>query len=110
MAKKITMAKTNVNGTIYYITNCNVLENELQTTLKKIEMDSNVTISEYAAYTVINETNEFIKDLDKIIAKIIKGEKYSYYRGDHDKYYVTNYRVFKSMYDMLEAKASRGEK
>lgn len=103
--KKITIAKANIDGLIYYIAACNVLENELATTIKKAECDNDVTIDQFCGITIINNTEKFQSDLEKIVAKIISGEKKSYYQGDYDKYYLARFSKLKDVYELLEAKA-----
>lgn len=104
--RKISIAKTVIDGKVFFITNCNLLENELATSIKKIEMDNDVKIITDYGFEVINPTNEFVSDLKKMFAKFVSGERMKYYRGDYDKYYISDYKKIKELYDMLLAKAS----
>lgn len=103
--KKITIAKVNLDGQIFYVTPCNVLENEVATTMKKIDQEGYVPIEWFCGFTILNNTKSFQHDIERIISKILSGEKLKYYQGDFDKYYFSSDKKIKDLYDALEAKA-----
>lgn len=101
---KVSIARTVLDGKVFYICPCTMLENELATTLKKIEDDDNVVIDKVEEFDVINPTDEFASDLIKIMYKFKKGERSKYFRGDYDKYYVASNSTLMKVFDLLELK------
>lgn len=105
MKKKITMARAVIGGKTYYIIPCTVLENEYASTKKRIEDYEDSKLGTYLGADIINPTDEFKADLEKMFVKLVRGDNDCYFTGDNDKYYITSYCKIKDLYDMLEAKA-----
>ena len=102
----LTMAKLEIAGKKYVVCECRLLENIEACTIKAINGVKEVEVLETQYYKVLNPTQEFVSDLNKIVSKISRGDTSKYYRGDYSKYYITDYDKVVNMFEKLEAKAS----
>lgn len=97
----LTMAKIEIAGKPYIVCDCRLLENDAAYTLKTIKSLKNVNSVKRENCLVMNPSDEFISDLDKILNKISKGEEARYYQGDFSKYYITDYSKVMEMFEWM---------
>ena len=97
------LAKVIVNDRSYIVCETTLLENLECTTLKAIDEQEDVSIKTLECGEILNPTDGFVSDLEKIVAKKNNGDASVYFTGDYGKYYLTDYYKVKDMYDLLQS-------
>lgn len=100
----VVLAKVVLNEKSYIVCESSLLKSSDQVLKKMIEETEEVSLLSLDYGEVLNPTNGFVSDLNKIVAKKLLGDSSVYFTGDNGEYYLTDYSKITKMYEALKKK------